>query len=119
MKTLLAVVAAVLVGAVLFLPPDGSRPSTGDMLPTLKRTAEEKSYLNFVESYQNGAVNYDTEMEADYVAWGRAVCKKLDEGATYEVALTYAPGAPQDAFGRGAVTFFCPKYIEKLPKLRS
>lgn len=119
MKTLLALAAIAVVAAVLLLPPDGQRPSTGDMTSTLVRTAEEKSYLYAVETYENGSVNYHTDMEGDYVSWGRAVCKKLDEGAEYGVAATYAPGVPQDAFARAAATFLCPKHIGKLPKLRS
>lgn len=119
MKTLLAVAAVVVVVAVFVLPPDGTRPSGGNVISTLKKTAEEKSYLNAVETYEGGSVNYNTKMESDYVSWGRTICAKLDEGKEYDAAVTYAPGLPQDAFGRAAVTFLCPAHIAKLPKLRS
>lgn len=119
MKTLLALALAVVVAAVFLLPPDGSRPSTGDLVSTLKKTAEEQSYLNAVEHYDDGAVSYDRKMEGDYISWGKTICAKLDEGKEYDTALTYSPGVPQDAFGRAAVTFFCPKHLDKLPKLRS
>lgn len=119
MKTLivLAVVAVVLV--VLFGPEEGKYSPSGDVVSTLKKTAEEQSYLVAIEHYENGSVNYTRDMEADYIGWGRQICAKLDEGKEYDVALTYSPGVPQDAFGRAAVTFLCSRHISKLPKLRS
>lgn len=119
MRTLLAAAVAVLLAVVCFGPIDGTRPATDNAMPTLKKTAEEETYLKAVEAYQNGAVIYREEMESSYIGWGRAVCAKLDEGKDYELALTYAPGWPQDAFGRSAVTILCPQHVAKLPKLRS